>query len=475
MAVYRFSAKVVKRSEGRSATAAAAYRAAEELHDERLGFAWDYTRRAGVLHAEIVAPENAPEWMRDREQLWNAVERVEKRSDAQLAREIQLSLPHELNHAQRLDLVREFVRSEFVDHGMIADFAIHAPDRGGDNRNHHAHVLLTMRELTGEGFGIKNREWNDKDRLEAWRENWANAVNHSLERNGFSERVDHRSYADRGIDREAEPKQGPIATEMEREGRPSHAGDDRRAVKERNAEREALREALEATARQIEALRQSQKENEENRQATTREPSPAFATAAERTTRPAANENMREPAAAAPEPAFAQTAEAKQRPEPAIDRVADQAMTAAEKTIDSASHAFGNLFGRLGRAVETVVNGISSFITETSTLTRDQAERMAKEAREKQTPEPAREERPAQNDSRSFAERFGTFGPAPTRDRSRDTEEPDRHVNPDMHDHQQEQKDNRSFVDRFGVPPLGDPDMDREPDDDRGRERERSR
>lgn len=255
MATYRLSAQVVKRSAGRSVTAAAAYRAGVELVDERLGQTWDYRAKGGVLHSEILAPEDAPEWMRDRSQLWNAVERVEKRRDAQLAREIQLSLPHELSHAQRVELVREFVADEFVSGGMIADFAVHAPDRGGDERNHHAHVLLTMRNLTGEGFGNKNRDWNDTEQLEAWREDWAQAVNQALEKNGHEARVDHRSYEDRGIDREPEPKQGPVATEMERDGKPSHAGDDRRAVQSRNAERETLEQEAQAIERESEALR----------------------------------------------------------------------------------------------------------------------------------------------------------------------------------------------------------------------------
>jgi len=133
--------------------------------------------------------------------------------------------------------VREFVSDEFVAKGMLADVAIHAPDRGGDDRNHHAHVMLTMRELTGDGFGLKVRAWNETDQLEQWRESWADAVNRSLERHGHDARVDHRSLADQGVDREPEPKQGPVATEMEREGRLSRAGDDRRAVQARNEQR----------------------------------------------------------------------------------------------------------------------------------------------------------------------------------------------------------------------------------------------
>ncbi|MEL6734605.1 MAG: MobQ family relaxase [Pseudomonadota bacterium] len=238
MAAYRFSAKVIGRSAGRSSVAAAAYRAGSYLTDERTGQAHDYRRRGGIVHAEILMPEDAPSWMADREQLWNAVERVERRKDAQLAREVQFNLPHELSEEQRYALIRDFADREFVSRGMIADLAIHRPVGRDDERNHHAHIMLTMRALTEEGFGKKDRTWNDSGLLEAWRERWAEAQNRALEQAGIAARVDHRSYEDRGLDREPEPKMGPIATQMELQGKPSKAGDDRRAAKERNAARE---------------------------------------------------------------------------------------------------------------------------------------------------------------------------------------------------------------------------------------------
>lgn len=251
MAIYRLSANVVKRSAGRSAVATAAYRAGERIDDERTGQNFDYTRKGGVLHTEILAPDNAPDWMLDRSKLWNAVEIAEKRKDAQLAREVQLALPHELTPEQRLDLVRGFVREQFVDRGMIADIAIHMPDRDGDQRNFHAHVMLTMRAITGDGFGNKCREWNadfargkgeggfvrEAPQLEQWREHWAQHVNQAMERAGHPERVDHRSYEDQGIDLEPEPKIGPHAAEMERRGSASDKGDELRAVRARNAAR----------------------------------------------------------------------------------------------------------------------------------------------------------------------------------------------------------------------------------------------
>jgi hypothetical protein len=277
MAVYRLEAKIVKRSAGHTSTAAAAYRAAAELHDERTGQLFDYSRKRGVLHTEILAPDDAPDWMRDRGQLWNAVERVERRKDAQLARDVLVSLPHEMTDDERRDLVRDFAREAFVARGMIADVAIHAPDRRGDQRNHHAHILLTMRELTGDGFGPKARAWNETSELEGWRSTFADVVNRHLEKNGYDVQVDHRSLAARGLDREPEPKQGPVATKMEREGRASHAGDDRRAARERNQERAELESAkaqIEAEIIDLDKERRRRAEEMTERDAAARPPTP---------------------------------------------------------------------------------------------------------------------------------------------------------------------------------------------------------
>ena len=145
--------------------------------------------------------------------------------------------PHEITAEQRLDLVRGFVAREFVARGMIADIAMHRPDRRGDRRNHHAHVMLTLRPIAGDAFGAKAREWNDTAVLEQWRGAWAEAVNTALARHGHAANVDHRSLVDRGLALEPEPKMGPVATAMERRGRRSHAGDDRRAAQVRNRKR----------------------------------------------------------------------------------------------------------------------------------------------------------------------------------------------------------------------------------------------
>jgi ATP-dependent exoDNAse (exonuclease V) alpha subunit len=218
MAIYRLSADIVRRSEGRTVTAAAAYRAGIAIEDQRTGLVFDYSRRHGVLDAEILAPKNAPPWILDRVQLWNRVETAEKRKDAQLARDIELALPHELSEAVRRELVHRFVRVAFVDAGMVADVALHAPDAAGDGRNFHAHILLTMRGIEGESFGPKVRAWNDQAMLEQWRALWAEHVNQALDLAGEIARIDHRSLETQGIERLAQIHLGLAVTEMRRRG-----------------------------------------------------------------------------------------------------------------------------------------------------------------------------------------------------------------------------------------------------------------
>lgn len=256
MAIYRFSAQIISRSTGRSAVACAAYRAGASLSDARYGARHDYSHRSGVHHAEIIAPPDTPAWMQERETLWNGVEAAEKRRDSQLAREIQLALPCELTDAERVGLVRQFVEAEFVARGMIADIAIHRPDAAGDKRNHHAHVMLTMRALTGDGFGPKRRDWNDTDILRGWRESWATHVNDELARAGLSERVDHRSHEALEDGHIPEPKIGPAATELERKGVRTRAGDAWREARAANAERDDIAAAITRSEHNIIALKE---------------------------------------------------------------------------------------------------------------------------------------------------------------------------------------------------------------------------
>jgi hypothetical protein len=193
MAIYHLRATMISRSQGRSATAAIAYRVAERIEDRRTGLTFDYAARGGVDHTEILAPDHAPDWVRDRSELWNRVEESETRKNSQVAREVRVALPDELTHAQRVALVRDYTQAQFVDRGMVADIALHAPGREGDERNHHAHILLTTREVDADGFTTKNRDWNAVEVLEGWREAWARDSNAALERAGIEDRVDHRT------------------------------------------------------------------------------------------------------------------------------------------------------------------------------------------------------------------------------------------------------------------------------------------
>jgi Ti-type conjugative transfer relaxase TraA len=208
MAIYHFSGTVISRSQGRSAVACAAYRSAEKLHDERCDREHNYTHKQDVASTEILLPENAPAWMTDREKLWNAVEANEKRKDAQLAREFNFALPRELTLEQNIELAREFVKETFVSKGMVADLCIHN-DKQPDGQLHpHAHVMLTMREVTQDGFGKKVRAWNDKALLLNWREQWAEVSNKHLALNGHDLRIDHRALVEQGISLEPQHKIG---------------------------------------------------------------------------------------------------------------------------------------------------------------------------------------------------------------------------------------------------------------------------
>jgi len=195
MAIYRFSAAIISRAKGRSSVAAAAYRSGAELVDERTGAVHDYTRKSDIQYSEIIAPEGAPDWSLDRAALWNAVETGERRKDAQLAREVQLTLPRELDADRQIALLRGFVRDEFVARGMVADFSLHDHTGSDGQPQPHAHVMLTMRSIDETGFGLKVREWNSDELLVHWREQWAHQANAQLAEAGEEVRIDHRTLA----------------------------------------------------------------------------------------------------------------------------------------------------------------------------------------------------------------------------------------------------------------------------------------
>lgn len=237
MAIYHFSVQVIGRAVGRSAVAAAAYRSASRLRDDRLDRDQDFSNKPGVVHSEVMLPENAPEEWRDRERLWNDVEAFEKRKDAQLCREVEFAIPREMNEAQGVELARDFVQSEFVDQGMIADLNVHW-DTGADGMpKPHAHVMLTMRSVDADGFGPKVREWNRTDLVERWRERWADHVNERLAELDIDARIDHRSLEAQGIDLEPQTKIGAAAQRMEAAGLEADRAEDHRRVARENGAR----------------------------------------------------------------------------------------------------------------------------------------------------------------------------------------------------------------------------------------------
>jgi Ti-type conjugative transfer relaxase TraA len=237
VAIYHLSAKVISRADGRSAVAAAAYRAAEELHDERLGRAHDFTNKAGVIHSEILLPEGALARLADRTTLWNEVEATEKRKDAQLAREIEIALPRELTKAQAIGLAQDFVREQFVARGMVADLNVHWGRTARGEDQPHAHVMLTMREVGSDGFGKKMREWNRTEVLVGWRARWAELANARLAELGHDIRVDHRSHAAQGIGLEPQNKIGPAGARREARGEDAERAAEHEALARRNGER----------------------------------------------------------------------------------------------------------------------------------------------------------------------------------------------------------------------------------------------
>jgi hypothetical protein len=274
VAIYHLSVKPVSRSAGRSATAAAAYRAGERgapITDQRTGEVHDYTRKRGVLCAEIVLPQSliglpgandgggskSPVWAQDRASLWNAAELAEKRKDACVAREYEVALPAELPAPERQRLVLDFAREMANREGCAVDVCIHEPGRGGDDRNHHAHLLRTTRRVEAQGLGAKlDTEKAGRNRvadLEFVRQCWAELTNERLREAGLDGRVDHRSLQDQGIEREPTKHLGPAATGYER--RTGRASDNRMRLEE-VAERLALaRQAgeLEREGRQLDS------------------------------------------------------------------------------------------------------------------------------------------------------------------------------------------------------------------------------
>ncbi|WP_289367373.1 MobQ family relaxase [Pantoea stewartii] len=190
MAIFHLSFSVLKRSAGKSSCYLAAYNAREKIEDMRTGDVYDYSYRSDLFHHCILAPEHTPfNFIKNSAVLWNEIEKVEKRKDAQLSRYFDIAIPVELDNDAKIALVKNYCKRNFVSKGMIADISFHDLD----GHNPHAHVMLTLREITPNGFGNKNRSWNEHNLMDEWRASWSRMSNRALERTGFANRIDHRS------------------------------------------------------------------------------------------------------------------------------------------------------------------------------------------------------------------------------------------------------------------------------------------
>ena len=242
MAIYHFSVKNISRSDGRSAVACAAYRSAEKLTCDYYGKEQDYTRKIGVEHTQIYAPENTNINLLNRQKLWNSVEKVERRKDATLAREFEIAFPNELNAEQRKSMLDDLCKKLVEKHGVVVDACIHAPHQnsGSDERNYHAHIMFTTRSIdleTGEFSAKKFRDFNKEvgsKTVKNWRSYFADLTNLHLEKAGFDIRVDHRSNKERGLDLEATQHEGPKVTQLRRMNIDTEISLKNDAIKQRN-------------------------------------------------------------------------------------------------------------------------------------------------------------------------------------------------------------------------------------------------
>ena len=289
MAIYHLSATTISRGKGQSAIASASYRSGEKLYSERYNQTNFYAREVKPV-AFILTPEHAPAYASNREKLWNAVERVEKSANAQLAREFNIALPVELNHAEQEDLVKEYVQENFVNRGMVADVAIHRDDEN----NPHFHLMTTIRPFNPDGsWGLKavreikkdengnvlyyengdkksrkiyTTDWNDKETFNQWRKNWADLTNKFLERNGFSDRISEKSNIELGIENEASIHEGYVARQIEKRGEISERCEKNREISARNSARQEERKNQFSDKQSDKVVEIVQQENKENKE-----------------------------------------------------------------------------------------------------------------------------------------------------------------------------------------------------------------
>ena len=281
IALFHFHVTQIKRSAGQSAVAAAAYRSGEKLHSEYYGEDSDYTRKGGVICSEILLPPQAPPSFSDRETLWNAVEKVERGKRAQLAYSFDIALQNEFSMQENIELARHFLLEQCVSRGMVADYAIHQPDKkDGGIQNPHFHVMCPIRPIEPDGkWGNKQRreyvldeqgerirdeagnyvfnavpttDWGKPETLEFWREQWAQLCNTRFAEKGLDCRIDHRSYDRQGVEQIPTQHEGPTVRAMEAKGIRTDKGDLNRWIRKTNA---MLREAKQKIAALIDWLK----------------------------------------------------------------------------------------------------------------------------------------------------------------------------------------------------------------------------
>ena len=261
MAIYHCSVKIGSRSNGASSVGSCAYREGTKIEDKKLGIVHDYSRKTGIVNSFTMTPSHAPKWAGDSKELWNNVEQIEKRKDAQLYREIVVALPKELSLDKQRDLISNYTQRNFIDRGMCATVAIHETK----NENPHAHIMLTTRPISINGFEKKERTWNNKALLQEWRSDWSKTVNNELQRNGIDQRIDHRTLREQGINREPQIHLGKVATAMERKGQQSDRGERNREIQQRNIIEVPLY-SIEAGIENARNMYEKYKEQEKSRQ-----------------------------------------------------------------------------------------------------------------------------------------------------------------------------------------------------------------
>lgn len=228
MAIFHFSGEVIGRKKvpGATAAAAAAYRSGEQIGEH------DYTKKGNVGWSGMLFPSECPERLRSREALWTEVDKVEKRKDAQLYRSFDFAFPNSFSLQDCKEVVTVFAADQWVSKGMCADLSIHC-----NPGNLHGHAMLTLRSVSEDGFGNKNREWNEHELMEQWRLGWENAVNERLRLLQSQERIDRRSYKRRGLDLEPTSHLGRFRAFLERQGEETILGRLNRLITARNAEK----------------------------------------------------------------------------------------------------------------------------------------------------------------------------------------------------------------------------------------------